>query len=84
MPSTYPRYPSREQVVSATGYRPSLTDFLSETEGVLDEHGIPMISGGRTAAPGLFFCGLRVAATGMLREIGIEARRIAELIRQPD
>ena len=67
-------------VVAATGYRPGLADYLDEPQALLDEHGVPLVSGGPTAEKGLFFCGLRPAATGMLREIGIEARRIANLI----
>jgi len=30
--------------------------------------------------PGLYFCGFHVAATGMLREIAIEAKRIARSV----
>jgi hypothetical protein len=30
--------------------------------------------------PGLFFCGYYVSPTGMMREIGIEARQIAAQI----
>ena len=69
-----------DTVVSATGYRPAVTDFLPETAGLLDEQSVPLVSGGATAEKGLYFCGLRPAATGMLREIGIEARKIADLI----
>jgi hypothetical protein len=36
---------------------------------------------GATLAPGLFFCGLIVSATGQLREIGIEAQRIAPIAK---
>lgn len=69
-------------VVAATGYQPALTDYLVDAQALVDEHGVPFVSGGATAAEGLFFCGLRPAATGMLREIGIEARRIVSLIVQ--
>jgi len=49
---------------------------------VCDEQGIPLRSGGPTALPGLYFCGQFIAPAGMLREIGIEARRIsADLAR---
>jgi hypothetical protein len=33
---------------------------------------------GRPTAPGLYFCGQITSPTGQLREIGIEALRIAE------
>ncbi len=63
-------------VVLATGYQPKITDMLAGEDQVCDERGNPKKSG-CAAAPGLYFCGFYVAPTGMLREIGIEARRIA-------
>jgi phytoene dehydrogenase-like protein len=38
------------------------------------------VSGGETALPGLYFVGQYVAPSGMLREMGIEARRAAASI----
>lgn len=35
---------------------------------------------GPVAHDGLYFCGFRISPTGMLRDIGIEARRIANEI----
>jgi cation diffusion facilitator CzcD-associated flavoprotein CzcO len=69
-----------DAVVLATGYRPGLGDFLPEWEAVCDEDGRPVVSGGTTALPGLYFCGMFVAPSGMLREAGREARAIARLI----
>ena len=66
-------------VVLATGYRPRLADFLEVADRVTDEEGVPEKSGHMTL-PGLFFCGFYVSPTGMLREIGIEAKRIAASI----
>jgi cation diffusion facilitator CzcD-associated flavoprotein CzcO len=66
-----------DAVVLATGYRPGLDEFLVDWEKVCDEHGVPVISGGPTALPGLYFCGQFVSPAGMLREIGIESRKIA-------
>ncbi len=70
-----------DAVVLATGYRPDLSRLLDSTVASLDERGVPVCS---DACPdrGLHFCGFRVAATGMLREISIEARRIASAIRR--
>jgi cation diffusion facilitator CzcD-associated flavoprotein CzcO len=68
-----------DAVVLATGYRPALEDFLPDWLLVCDESGRPIVSGGRTALPGLFFCGQFVSPSGMLREIGLEAKRIAAL-----
>jgi len=65
-------------VVLATGYRPSIADFLEEAEALLDEEGAPRNSA--NLLPGLHFCGFNVVPTGMLREISREARRIARII----
>jgi cation diffusion facilitator CzcD-associated flavoprotein CzcO len=64
-------------VVVGTGYEPALGEFLDEWRSVCDETGRPLVSGGRTALPGLWFCGQFVSPAGMLREIGLEARRLA-------
>ena len=69
-----------DAVVLATGYRPGLSDFLPDWERVCQPDGRPTVSGGPTALPGLYFCGMFVAPSGMLREVGIEARRISRLI----
>lgn len=70
-----------DAVVLATGYRPRVDAFL-EAEGVFDAEGAPTSSGRESEAPGLFFCGYHVSPNGMLRELAIESRRIAALIRQ--
>jgi cation diffusion facilitator CzcD-associated flavoprotein CzcO len=67
-------------IIEATGYRPDLRSLLPDHLDALDESFGPKICGGPTAYPGLFFCGHIPVATGQLREIGIEARRIASLI----
>jgi indole-3-pyruvate monooxygenase len=69
-----------DAVVLATGYRPALADFLEPAAEVVDAEGVPTASGAETL-PGLYFCGFYVAPTGMLREIGREAKRIARAIR---
>jgi indole-3-pyruvate monooxygenase len=66
-----------DAVVLATGYSPGLDDFLVEWREACTETGVPRTSGGPSGLPGLFFCGFFVAPSGMLREIGIEAKRIA-------
>jgi indole-3-pyruvate monooxygenase len=67
-------------VVLGTGYRPALEEFLVDWEAVCDVNGVPRVSGRPTAIRGLYFCGQFVAPSGMLREIGLEARRIAHHI----
>jgi cation diffusion facilitator CzcD-associated flavoprotein CzcO len=69
-----------DAVVLGTGYRPALEDFLPEWEAVCDEEGRPLVSGGATSLPGLYFCGQFVSPSGMLREAGIESRRIATAV----
>ncbi len=72
-----------DAVVLATGYRAGIDGLLTGWEAVCDGVGTPLISGRPCGLPGLYFCGMRVAVGGMLREIGIEARRIAaEIARQ--
>jgi indole-3-pyruvate monooxygenase len=64
-----------DAVVLATGYRPGLADFLPSAGALCDEKGFPRGSG--EVAPGLHLCGFKPSARGMLKEIGIEARRTA-------
>jgi cation diffusion facilitator CzcD-associated flavoprotein CzcO len=66
-----------DAVILATGFRPDLRRLLPGVEGVFDEKGMPCVTGRPTPAPGLYFCGQITSPTGQLREIGIEARRIA-------
>lgn len=69
-----------DAVILATGYRPHLDALLPDAVSAIGSNGIPSTSGRETSIAGLYFCGFRVAATGMLREIALEARRIAALI----
>jgi cation diffusion facilitator CzcD-associated flavoprotein CzcO len=66
-----------DAVILATGFRPDLRRLIGDVEGVFDRHGMPLVTGRPTAAPGLYFCGQITVPTGQLREIGIEAQRIA-------
>ena len=68
-------------IVQATVYRPSLRALLPDHHGVLDRSGAPIVCGRPTGHHGLFFCGHIAVATGQLREIGLEAERIAATIR---
>ncbi len=69
-----------DAVVLATGYRAQLGDLFDRVPDVLDASGTPLVSGAPTAQSGLYFCGFNVTPGGMLRQIGIEAPRIAALI----
>ena len=68
-----------EAVILATGFRPDLRPLVPDVKGVFGDIGMPLVTGRATAVPGLYFCGQFVSPTGQLREIGIEARRIASL-----
>ncbi len=70
-----------DAVILATGYRARIDEFLDAADA-LDANGAPVKSGYEAGMPGLYFCGYHVAETGMLREMGIEARRIAESISE--
>ena len=71
-------------VVLGTGYRPNLGVFLDVADEVLDADGVPAQSGEETSLQGLYFCGFDVVPSGMLRQIGIEARAIASDIATHD
>jgi cation diffusion facilitator CzcD-associated flavoprotein CzcO len=67
-----------DAVILATGFRPDLRRLIPDLEGVFDRRGMPLLTGRATNAPGLYFCGQTTSPTGQLREIGLEAQRIAE------
>ncbi len=70
-----------DAVVAATGYRRGL-ELLVGHLGVLDGGGRPVVHGGRTApgSPGLYFTGYTNPISGMLRELRIDAVRIARAV----
>jgi indole-3-pyruvate monooxygenase len=70
-----------DAVVLATGYRPTVDSLLQGAFQLTDEHGNPRQSG-QEVAKGLYVCGFRVSPTGMLREINMEAKRIAQDIKR--
>ena len=73
-----------DAVVAATGFRPGLEPVVGHL-GLLDEHGIPVVHGPATdpRAPSLYFVGLTIELSGLLREAGKEARRVAAAISSP-
>ncbi len=74
-----------DAVIAGTGYRTGLEPLVGHL-GVLDDAGMPLVSGGRTLpqAPRLHFTGIKVELTGLLREIGIESRQIARALAGSD
>jgi len=69
-----------DALILATGYRPGLEPILGSVPGAVDEQGEPIREGVRGSLPGLYYCGFYVSPTGMLREIGQEARVIVREI----
>jgi cation diffusion facilitator CzcD-associated flavoprotein CzcO len=69
-------------IILATGFRPDLRRLVPDVEGVFDRRGLPLLTGRATSAPGLYFCGQITSPAGQLREIGLEARRIAEISKR--
>jgi cation diffusion facilitator CzcD-associated flavoprotein CzcO len=67
-----------DAVILATGFRPDLRTLLPDATGVLSDAGRPLVSGKPTAETGLFFCGAITSPTGQLREIGLDAARVAD------
>lgn len=70
-----------DAIILATGYRPGLDRFIGGFDSLSDERGRPRRFGEETGLPGLFFVGFRNPPTGALREIAIEAPRVAAAIR---
>ncbi|MFC8075269.1 flavin-containing monooxygenase [Streptomyces sp. NPDC057307] len=73
---------SPDVVIAATGYSRSLEGLLGHLD-VLDERGCPVVRGGRTSerAPGLYFTGFTNPISGMLRELAMDAERIAKAVK---
>ncbi|MFF5857906.1 flavin-containing monooxygenase [Streptomyces sp. NPDC012751] len=72
---------SPDAVIAATGYVRALEGLVGHL-GVLDGRGRPVARGGRTpaGAPGLYFTGFTNPISGMLRELAIDAAKIARSV----
>ncbi len=70
-----------DAVVAATGYERGLEGLVGGL-GVLDERGRPVVHGARTpdGAPDLYFTGFTNPISGNLREMALDARRIARAV----
>ncbi len=68
-------------VIAATGFRRGLEDLVGGL-GVLNDEGRPLAHGARThpEAPGLHFIGYTNPLSGMLRELSLDAQKIARAI----
>ena len=70
---------SYDAVVLATGYEPGVTALVPELRAVTDPEGCP-VALDATGLPGLHFVGFRSPPTGLLRQIAIDARKVARQI----
>jgi indole-3-pyruvate monooxygenase len=70
-----------EAIILATGYTSGLDELIKGFEAIADARGRPHRFGDETDIPGLYFVGFRNPATGALREIALEAPRVARSIR---
>jgi putative flavoprotein involved in K+ transport len=70
-------------VIAATGYAQGLESLVGHL-GVLDAAGRPVVHGPHTHpdSPSLYFIGFSNPISGMFREIGFDARRIAAAVRR--
>lgn len=73
-----------DAVICATGFTPALEPLVGHL-GVLDGHGVPLRSGADLGPPnaGLYFVGITVELSGLLHEIGREARRVGRALAGP-
>ncbi|GGR07464.1 monooxygenase [Streptomyces aurantiogriseus] len=72
-----------DAVVAATGYVRALEGLVGHLD-VLDERGRPVAHGARSPkdAPGLYFTGFTTPISGTLRELALDAERIAKAVRR--
>jgi hypothetical protein len=70
-----------EAIIFATGYTPGLDKVIQDFEAIADARGRPNRFGEESGIPGLFFVGFKNPPTGALREIALEAPRVARSIR---
>ncbi|MFD5265406.1 flavin-containing monooxygenase [Streptomyces sp. NPDC058335] len=72
-----------DAVIAATGYVRALEDLVGHLD-VLDPRGRPTAHGAHApaAAPGLYFTGFTTPISGTLRELSIDAERIAKAVRR--
>jgi indole-3-pyruvate monooxygenase len=69
-----------EGLVLATGYDTGLGRWIDGFEAIADARGRPHRFGEETAIQGLYFVGFRNPSTGALREIALEAPRVAAAV----
>ena len=70
-----------DAIIAATGFSTGLVPLVGHL-GVLDERGVPRVHGADDLpeAPGLHFIGIKAELSGLLREIGLEARAVGRTL----
>jgi NADH dehydrogenase FAD-containing subunit len=69
-----------DAIIFATGYTPALAKVISGFDAIADQRGRPHRFGEETGIAGLYFVGFKNPPTGALREIALEAPRVARAI----
>jgi cation diffusion facilitator CzcD-associated flavoprotein CzcO len=69
-----------DAIVMATGYRPALREILPDVRQRFGDAAGPPRGQLQPNGDGLYFCGFDVVSTGLLRQIGKEAKEIAASI----
>lgn len=67
-----------DALILATGYKAALDGFLECAAEVTDDRGYPVPPAGESSRRGLYFLGYVNPTTGLLRQIAIDAQRIAK------
>jgi putative flavoprotein involved in K+ transport len=70
-----------DAVIAATGFARALEPLVGHL-GLLDGRGLPLVHGASThsSAPGLYFIGFTNPISGNLREMALDAQRIARAL----
>ena len=70
-----------DAVIAATGFTTGLQPLVGHL-GVLDQRGVPRVHGADQlpSAPRLHFVGIKAELSGLLREIGLEARAVGRAL----
>lgn len=69
-----------DSIIFATGYTSGLSKLIEGFDAISDSRGRPHRFGQESGIAGLYFVGFRNPPTGALREIAIEATRVARAI----
>jgi hypothetical protein len=73
-----------DAVIAAIGFTTGLETLVGHL-GVLDDQGVPRVHGSAAMASalGLHFVGIKAELSGLLREIGLEARAVSRALAAP-